>query len=123
MILKARKMADGEDDAGAGGKRKRRGRNEPLDVKLTVAFRFGDEPEDRVTMINQRTVPMVGGLIANRSRIIRGFVALLTRTALTQPRLARQLFPFAMRAAQVRGKGGAKNGGSHSAKGKKRKGR
>lgn len=93
MILKARKpSADEGDDQPQP--RKRRGRKEPLDVQLTVAFRFGDEPQDRVTMINQRSVPMVGGVLANRDRIIRGFIALLTRTALTQPRLARQLFPL-----------------------------
>ncbi len=94
MILKARKPA-AEAEEEQGGRRKRRSRKDPVDVQLSVSFRFGDEPEDQVTMIDQRRIPMVGGLLANRDRIIRGFVTLLTRTALTQPRLARQLFPLA----------------------------
>ena len=96
MILKARKpTAAAEPEAKT--KKRRRGRNEPLDVQLTVAFRFGDAPQDRVTVIDDRRIPMVGGLLSNRDRIIRGFMSLIMKTALTQPRVARQLFPLMRR--------------------------
>jgi hypothetical protein len=98
MVLKARKPA--EDDAKPA--RKRRRRDEPLDVQLSVAFRFGEAPEDRVTVIDDRRIPMVGGLLNNRDRIVRGFMKLLLRTAVTQPRVARQLFP--LRGVKPRGK-------------------
>lgn len=89
MIRKARESTDDEP-------RRRRARRakEPLDVQLTVRFNFGAEPEDHVTVIDNRRVPMVGGLIANRDRIMRGFLQLLLRTALKQPRVARELFPL-----------------------------
>ncbi len=93
MIRKGRKQPPSAD-AGSERPRRRRGRKEPLDVQLTVSFRFGDEPGDQVTMIDQRSVPMVGSIVANRDRVIRGFVGLLMRVAVTQPRIAGQLFPI-----------------------------
>ncbi|WP_241695913.1 hypothetical protein [Solimonas terrae] len=45
-------------------------------------------------MIDNRSVPMVGGIIANRDRVLRGFVNLLLRTAMKQPRVAREIFPL-----------------------------
>lgn len=92
MILKGRKRPAGEQTEVPP--RRRRGRKEPLDVQLTVSFRFGDEPGDAVTMIDQRSVPMVGSIVANRDRVIRGFLGLLMRVAVTQPRVASQLFPI-----------------------------
>lgn len=74
-------------------RRPRRGKD-PLEVQLTVRFKFGAEPRDQVTVINNRRVPMVGSVISNRDRIVKGFVNLLIRTALKQPRVARELFPL-----------------------------
>ncbi len=91
MILKARKPAA---EASSSPRERRLKRNEPLDVQLTVAFRFGDDVQDQVTVIDDRRIPMVGGLISNRDRIIRGFMKLILRAAVTQPRVARQLFPL-----------------------------
>lgn len=93
MILKARKPAAGSK-AESGSRRRPRPRP-PVDVELSVAFRFGDAPEDRVTVIDARRVPMIGSLLDNRDRIVRGFVSLLLRAAVSQPRVARQLFPRA----------------------------
>ncbi|WP_028007705.1 hypothetical protein [Solimonas flava] len=84
----------GQAEAEAGTKRRRRRAAEPLDVQLTVRFNFGAAPDDHVTVINNRRVPMVGSVIANRDRILRGFVSLLIRTAMKQPRIARELFPL-----------------------------
>lgn len=89
-----RKAQDGPAPEAAAPRRKRRRAEEPLDVQLTVRFNFGSEPGDRVTVIDRRRVPLVGGIIANRDRILRGFVGLMLRTALKQPRVARELFPL-----------------------------
>ena len=94
MIRKHKRSAEPQDGSQAKGRRARRRSRDPLDVQLTVRFKFGAEAEDQVTVINNRSVPMVGSVIANRDRILRGFVNLLIRTALKQPRVARELFPL-----------------------------
>ncbi|NKF24436.1 hypothetical protein [Solimonas marina] len=101
MIRKAKEGTEAKPEATPRRKRRRR-RNEPLDVQLTVRFNFGAEPDDHVTVIDNRSVPMVGGLLANRDRIMRGFVTLLMRTAMMQPRVARELFPLLMLPARRR---------------------
>lgn len=74
------------------GRRARRTR-EPLDVRLSVAFRFGDEPQDRVTVMDQVRVPMVDSVFANRDRIVRGLVSMLVATGLRQPKVVREIAP------------------------------
>ncbi|MFT4046922.1 MAG: hypothetical protein QM661_09530 [Solimonas sp.] len=63
-------------------------------MHLTVRFKFGAEAGDHVTVIDDRRMPMVGSVLSNRDRIVKGFVNLLIRTALKQPRVARELFPL-----------------------------
>jgi hypothetical protein len=65
----------------------------PLDVHLTVRFRFGEEASDQVTVMDDRRIPMVDSVFKSRDRIVRGFVALLLKTGMTQPKVARELFP------------------------------
>ena|SRR5579872_2970059 len=87
-----------------GGKRKgiiadiaergrRRRAEHPLEVNLTLRFKFGDEPDDAVTVMDDRRVPMVGSLFDSRDRILRAFTLLLVRTGMAQPKVARELFP------------------------------
>ena len=84
MIAKVR----GAARRGAAGRGK-----EPLDVKLSVAFRFGDAPEDRVVMMEDRSVPLVGTVFQARSRIVRSAWNLLFRAALQRPQVATQFVP------------------------------
>jgi hypothetical protein len=72
---------------------RRKRQQEPLDVALTVKFKFGDEPDDSVTVMNERSIPMVNSVFKNRDRIIKSFVRLLVRTGLSQPKVTRELFP------------------------------
>jgi hypothetical protein len=81
MIAKARRAA----------KTRRR---EPLDIKLSVAFRFGDEPDERVTMMNDRSIPLVGTVFESRDKILRGFSRLLFKAAAQQPKVASELVPL-----------------------------
>lgn len=76
---------------GAANKKRHR---EPLDIKLSVAFRFGDAPEDRVTVMNDRSVPLVGTVFESRDRILRGFSRLLFKAAAMQPKVASELVPI-----------------------------
>lgn len=79
---------DDESESKDGGRRRER---PPLDVSLTVRFNFGERPQDAVTVIDDRRVPMVGSVFANRDRIIRGFVGLLLKTGLREPRVAKKI--------------------------------
>jgi hypothetical protein len=71
----------------------RREAEAPLEVDLSVSIRFGDKPEDRVTMIDHRRVPMVGSVFDAREALMRGFVRLLLKAGLTQPRVLSDLVP------------------------------
>ncbi|MGQ0696953.1 MAG: hypothetical protein ACT4PZ_01800 [Panacagrimonas sp.] len=66
---------------------------EPLDVELTLSFRFGDEPDDKVTVIDHRHVPMVGSVFDSRDAVVRGFVKLLLKASMMQPKVVRELLP------------------------------
>lgn len=81
MIAKGRRSA---------GRRSR----DAVDVRLTVAFRFGDEPGDRVTVMDDRHVPLVGTLFESRDKILRGFTRLLIKAGAQQPKVARELLPL-----------------------------
>lgn len=90
MIRKGHKRT-ADSPPKASPRRKRH--QEPLSVALSVSLRFGEAAEDRVTVIDNRRIPMIGGLFDNRDRILRGFMGLLLRAAVIQPRVAGQLFP------------------------------
>lgn len=70
-----------------------RRRKETLELDLTVSFRFGEEPGDKVTVIDDRRVPMVGSVFDRRDALLRGFVGLLLKAGLSQPRVLAQLAP------------------------------
>lgn len=72
---------------------RRKRQQEPLDVELTVKFNFGDEPDGSVTVMRDRSIPMVDSVFKNRDRIIKSFVSLLIKTGLNQPKVTRELFP------------------------------
>lgn len=72
---------------------KDRDKDEPLDVELTVAFRFGDEPGDKVTVIENRHIPMVGSVFDSRDALMKGFVKLLLKAGLTQPKVLSEVLP------------------------------
>jgi hypothetical protein len=84
------------------GRAQRLRKNEPLEVDLTVSFRFGDEPGDRMTPIRDRRVPMVDSVFKNRDRILRAFVRLLVKTGLSSPKVVGQVLPLASRPRRTR---------------------
>lgn len=68
---------------------------EPLDVHLTVRYRFGDEADDEVTMMENRRIPMVGSVFEKRDVLARNFVKLLLHASTRQPKVLRELIPVA----------------------------
>lgn len=56
---------------------------------LTFKMNFGDRPEDALTLIKSRRVPLAGSVFENRDRIARGFMHLLLRAGAMQPRVWR----------------------------------
>src|SRR3546814_19148562 len=92
MISKARQ--DRDTASIAKPRRKRRREKAPLDVQLTVRFNFGAEPEDHITVIDDRRVPLVGGIIANPHRVLRVFFTLLFRSTMAHPLVASELLHF-----------------------------
>lgn len=75
-------------------KRPRRREKEPIDVHLTVRFNFGEQPEDAITVLDDRRVPMVDSVFKSRDRIVRGFVSLLLKSGLRSPAVTREFFPI-----------------------------
>ncbi|HVT35827.1 MAG TPA: hypothetical protein VHE37_09595 [Nevskiaceae bacterium] len=74
-------------------------RREPVNVELTVRFNFGQQPEDAVTVIDHRRIPMVDSVFRSRDAILRGFVSLLVKAGLKQPAVVRELIPFTRKRA------------------------
>lgn len=68
-------------------------KGEPLEVELSVSFKFGEAPDDLITPINARKVPMVDSVFRNRDRIMRQFAALLFKTGLSSPKVVGRMLP------------------------------
>ncbi len=63
-------------------------------MRMTMRFKFGEAPEEAVTVMNDRRIPMVGSVFESRDRILRAFTGILLRTGLAQPKVAKELFPL-----------------------------
>lgn len=74
-------------------KARRRRPVEPVEVRLTLRYRFGDGADDTVTVMNDRAVPMVDSVFKNRDRILRAFTTTLMRASVSQPKVLRELLP------------------------------
>lgn len=71
----------------------RRKREEPLEVRLSVRYRFGEAPEDQVTMVNDRPIPMVGSVFRHRDAIVRNFAFMTLRAGVHSPSALAELLP------------------------------
>ena len=73
--------------------RRSRKQPEPLRLNLSVTVRFGDEEDERVVLMDDREVKMVGSIFRYRDKIARFMVTGLFRAAMLQPKVAAKLFP------------------------------
>lgn len=71
----------------------RRRRPKPVEIDLTVQFKFGDRPDDTVTVLDDRRVPLVGGVFEQRNRILKAFARLMVKGGVAQPRVLAELIP------------------------------
>ena len=78
-----------------------RRRREPLDIQMTLKFKFGSEPADVITVMDNKNVPLVGSIFEHRDRLVRAFTTLLVKNSLSSPKVIRELFP-ALRALRRR---------------------
>jgi hypothetical protein len=72
-------------------KRLKRRRPPPLEVELTVVMNLGDGPQDAVTLVDERRVPLVGSVFANRDRIARSFLRLIASSPLRSRNVMRKI--------------------------------
>lgn len=79
-------------DAENGVKRSRR-EHEPLQVNLSVAVRFGEEEDERVVLMDEQEMRMVGSIFRYRDKIARFMVSGLLKAAMLQPKVAAIIFP------------------------------
>ncbi|MEN8721233.1 MAG: hypothetical protein ABF296_13320 [Oceanococcaceae bacterium] len=86
-------MSDAPAPSPALRRASRRRRRPPLEMELTVVVAFGPEEEDRVTVIRDRKLWMVGSIFQYRDRIARMAMATVMRAALLQPKVAAKIMP------------------------------
>lgn len=73
-------------------------RRVPVEVRLTLTYRFGRGKDDRVTVMDDRAIPMVGSLFAARDKIAKGFVTTLLQAVRKRPKVLRAIAPRLVRA-------------------------
>lgn len=78
----------------AKASKRQRAAAEPLAVELSLTVRFGDEPDESVTVMKDRAIPMVNSVFHYRDRILRQMSMLIFRAGMTQPKVVRELFPL-----------------------------
>lgn len=59
---------------------------EPLQVRLTVDLRFGLAPEQKVSLLQDRPVPLAGSIFDHRDAVLRGLARLLMKASRKLPR-------------------------------------
>ncbi|MDT0616963.1 hypothetical protein RM531_00605 [Salinisphaera sp. P385] len=93
--------------AGSGERRGRR--RKPLRVEVSLVVRTGPEPEDRLTILDDAPVPMVGSVFEYRNRIVRFFAATLVQVAMRSPAFYREIAPGLLTYLDaLRGRGGSR---------------
>lgn len=74
----------------------RRREKKPLDVRLTMRVRFGQEPHEEVTVVNDRRLKLVGSAFKYRDKAINFVVYEVLRAGARQPKVYGGLAPAAV---------------------------
>lgn len=72
------------------GKPRRKTAAAPLEVTLQVDVRYGVEPDDVVTIVEQRRIPLLGTLFEQRDALMRGLLRLMMKAAMATPGVLRR---------------------------------
>ncbi len=70
-----------------------RSSRDPLDVHLTVVVNFGDEPDEKIILIDDREIKMIGSVFRYRDKVTRFMTLSLLKAAMLQPKVAKKLLP------------------------------
>lgn len=73
-------------------RRKKRGPS-PVDLQLTMVVNFGDEPDESVTVVDDKELRMVGSALKYRDKAIRFTLFQLIKAGLSQPKVAKEIAP------------------------------
>jgi len=68
----------------------------PLDVRLTMRVRFGAEPDEQVTVVNDRHLRLIGNAFRYRDQAINFVVYQVLRAGVRQPKVYGGLAPAAV---------------------------
>lgn len=68
----------------------------PLDVRLTMRVRFGAEPDEQVTVVNDRRLRLIGSAFKYRDQAINFVVYQVLRAGVRQPKVYGGLAPAAV---------------------------
>lgn len=73
----------------------RRRNKKPLDVRLTMRVRFGEQEDEKVTVVNNRRLKLIGSAFQYRDRAINFMVYEVLRAGARQPKVYGSLAPAA----------------------------
>lgn len=73
--------------------RPRRRKPEPLDVRMSFTVRTGEEPDDVVTIMDEKELKMVGSVFQYRAQAARFLAMTLVKVAATNRKVFSQVMP------------------------------
>ena len=73
----------------------------PLDIRLTMRVKFGDEPEDVVTVVDNRRLKLIGSAFQYRDRAIRFLVYNVLRAGAKRPKIYGRFTPTVTRMTRL----------------------
>lgn len=76
-----------------------------LDLRMSFAVRYGDEPDEQVVFMDGREMKMVGSLFQYRDKIMGYLSKSLVKVALLQPKIAASAAQLARRRGRGKGTG------------------
>lgn len=74
----------------------RRREKKPLDIRMTMRVRFGQEPDEEVTVVNDRRLKLVGSVFKYRDKAINFMVYEVLRAGARQPKVYGGMAPAAL---------------------------
>ena len=82
-----------EARAQALAEKRRKRKEEPLDLRLSFVVKTGDEEEDVVTIMDEKEIKMVGSVFQYRDQAARFLAMSLVKVAATNKKVFRQVVP------------------------------
>lgn len=73
-------------------KRAKRSPN-PVEIQLTMAVNFSDDPDEAITVVDNRELRMVGSALKYRDKAIRFTLFNIVKAGMMQPSVAREIAP------------------------------